>query len=257
MTTKTPRTISMRVSIIYFIISLVINSLGNVLTLVTSAKVFPSFLGSAYWTAAETNLSIAFHWNLFWTFVLIGFLVIILNALLLHKWDWGRAIGNLIFMIPFSWLIQVFYDFFNNVVKLPAGRTPGLISLYILINFFGISLIAIAISIYQRVNLVLHPNDDLMQIIRFKYLHGNAKLAMWYSYIPPTIIGIIAILITRRIAFYGIGTIFAFLFQGSITGLADKFVFPKLKHQAIDTTNSGDETIVTKDIDTDINEKNM
>lgn len=37
---KTPRTISMKASIIYFVISLVINSLGNVLTLVTSAKVF-------------------------------------------------------------------------------------------------------------------------------------------------------------------------------------------------------------------------
>ena len=56
---KTPRTISMKASIIYFVISLVINSLGNVLTLVTSAKVFPSFLGSAYWTAAETNFGIA------------------------------------------------------------------------------------------------------------------------------------------------------------------------------------------------------
>ena len=52
-------------SITFFIISLVINSAGNVLTLVTSAQIHPSYLGSAYWTAAEANLAVAFGWNLF------------------------------------------------------------------------------------------------------------------------------------------------------------------------------------------------
>ncbi len=159
-----PRTISMPVSIVYFIISIIINSLGNVLTLVTSAKVFPHFLGSAYWTAAETNLSIAIHWDLFWTFVLVGIIIIILNAILIGKWDWGRAVGNLIFMIPFSWLVQVFYDLFTQIIRLPDAHTPLLIMVYVLVNFMGVALIGIAISIYQRVNLVLHPNDDLMQI---------------------------------------------------------------------------------------------
>lgn len=44
------RTISMGKAIAYFAFSLVINSAGNVLTLVTSAKIHPSFLGAAYWT---------------------------------------------------------------------------------------------------------------------------------------------------------------------------------------------------------------
>ncbi|KID42493.1 fructose permease [Fructilactobacillus fructivorans] len=248
---KTPRTISMPVSIVYFIISIIINSLGNVLTLVTSAKVFPHFLGSAYWTAAETNLSIAIHWDLFWTFVLVGIIIIILNAILIGKWDWGRAVGNLIFMIPFSWLVQVFYDLFTQIIRLPDAHTPLLITIYVLVNFIGVALIGIAISIYQRVNLVLHPNDDLMQILRFKYFKGNATKAMWASYIPPTIVEIIAFLITHQIEYYGIGTIFAFLFQGSITGVADRLVFPRLKHQGISTTPAKSESMVAKDIDTD------
>lgn len=54
---RTKSDISMTQSVIFFILSLVINSLGNVLTIVTSAHVHPGFLRSAYWTAAQTNLA--------------------------------------------------------------------------------------------------------------------------------------------------------------------------------------------------------
>ncbi|USS93115.1 fructose permease [Fructilactobacillus ixorae] len=262
---KTPRTISMKTSIMFFALSLVINSLGNVLTLVSSSKVLPSFLGSAYWTAAETNLGIAFHWNLFWAFLILGVVITILNAILVGHWDWGRAIGNVIFMVPFSFLIQFFNNLFvggdifgihmNPIVNIPVADGHAgdwwLIAIYILINFIGVAFIAIAISIYQRVNLVLHPADDLMQILRFKYFKGNAGRAMWASYIPPTIMAVIAYVMTRQFTFYGIGTIFAFLFQGNITGWADKMVFPRLKHQAVDVAD-GDEPIIVEKIDSDI-----
>ncbi|MCF6515241.1 fructose permease [Lactobacillus sp. S2-2] len=232
------RTISMSQSIMYFVISLIINSAGNVLTLVTSAHIFPSYLGAAYWSAAEVNLGNAFHWNLFWAFLIMGIATMLLNALLVGKLEWGRMIGNLLFMVPFSFLIQIFGDFFNGKYSffagLPDAHGAGMITLYILLNFLGVALIATAISIYQRVNLVLHPADDLMQILRFKYFKGSAGKAMWASYIPPTIMAIVAFLITRKFENFGIGTLFAFLFQGGITGIADKFVFKKLKHQAID-----------------------
>lgn len=106
-------------------------------------------------------------------------------------------------------------------------------SLYVLINFLGVTLIGVAISIYQRVNLVLHPADDLFQILRFRYFKGNATLSMWASYIPPTIMALLA-LPRMGLANFGLGTIFALLFQGGITGLADRIIFPKLKHQALD-----------------------
>lgn len=236
---NTGRTISMGKAITFFVLSLVINSAGNVLTLVTSSKIHPSFLGSAYWTAAEANFGTAVHWNLFWTFLIIGMLTTVLNAILIGKWEWRRALGNLIFMVPFSALIQIFENFFMGdypslFAGFPAANSMGMVVFYIVLNFFGVALIATAISIYQRVNLVLHPADDLMQVLRFKYCKGNANIAMWLSYIPPTLLAIVAFLITRQFTNFGLGTIFALLFQGGITGIADKMIFPHLKHQAVD-----------------------
>ncbi|HJA72884.1 MAG TPA: fructose permease [Candidatus Limosilactobacillus faecipullorum] len=232
------RTISLTQSLGYFAISLVINSLGNVLTLISSDHIHPSFLGSAYWTAADADLGHAFlgnnAWVLFWAFFGLGVFISFLNALLLKKLDWKRIGGNIAFMLPFSLFIQWFANLFESLPQ--ATSWVGDI-LYVLLNFFGVFLIGTAISIYQRVNLVLHSQDDLFQIIRFKYVHGNAAVAMWLSYLPPTIFGLIVFLATGRIDNIGIGTIFAFLCQGSFTGWADKHVFPKLKHQALDMGN--------------------
>lgn len=238
--TTTPRTISMAKSLAFFVISLVINSVGNVLTLVTSTKIHPGFLGSAYWTAATANFANAINFNLFWAFLSVGILTIILNAILMGHFSWKKTLGNIAFMLPFSALIQFFSDFFLGAYPqvfagLPDARTPGMIALYIILNFVGVGCIGVAISIYQRVNLVLHPADDLMQILRFKYFGGHAAQAMWASYIPPIILAVIALVITRSFTNFGLGTIFAFLFQGGITGFADKWVFPTLKHQAIET----------------------
>ena len=236
---ETKRTMSMSKAIAFFVLSLVINSAGNVLTLVTSTQIHPSFLGAAYWTAAEANMATAVHWNLFWTFLIVGFLTSVLNAILIHHWDWKRVAGNMVFMVPFSALIQFFEDFFLGkypavFTGFPAAHGWGMDLFYVALNFLGVALIATAISIYQRVNLVLHPADDLMQILRFRYFKGQAAKAMWASYIPPTIMAIIALLITKQFTNFGLGTLFAFVAQGSITGIADKWVFPKLKHQALD-----------------------
>lgn len=227
-----PQQANMTARIIFFVLSLVINSLGNVLTIVTSAHIHPSYLGSAYWTAAETNLGKALGVNLFWTFLVLGMLISFLNALLVGKLNWRRIFGNLVFMVPFSAFIQIFANFFN--AHMPDATTPFMIGLYIVINFFGVALIGTAISIYQRANLVLHPADDLMQILRFKYFNGRAGIAMWASYIPPTIMAIIALIITHNFENFGLGTLFAFLLQGNITGWADKRVIPSLAHQNID-----------------------
>ncbi len=134
-------------------------------------------------------------------------------------------------MVPFSLLISFFANMFSEV--LPDAHGISMTIGYTALNFIGVIMIALAISIYQRVNLILHPADDLMQILRFKYFKGSAAKAMWASYIPPTIIGIIAIFMLPDFSNYGLGTIFAFLFQGGITGWGDKFVFPRLKHQGI------------------------
>lgn len=235
----TQRSISMAASIAYFALSIVINSMGNVLTLVTSSHIHPQFLGSAYWTAAENNLGLAVLGKdnplaLFWAFMILGMLTSVLNAILMKKWDWKRIGGNFIFMLPFSVFIQWFSNIFNQIM--PDAYSLPIVIIYVLINFFGVALIGTAISIYQRVNLVLHPADDLYQILRFRYCKGNATISMWMSYIPPTIFALVA-MPKMGLANFGLGTIFALLFQGAITGWADKRIFGKLTHQALDLGN--------------------
>ena len=72
------RDLSLSASWAYFALSIVINSMGNVLTLVTSSHIHPQFLGSAYWTAAENNLGNAVlghnSMTLFWAFMILGML---------------------------------------------------------------------------------------------------------------------------------------------------------------------------------------
>ena len=86
-------------------------------------------------------------------------------------------------------------------------------------------------SIYQRLNVMLHPNDDLMQILRFHFLHGNAALAQPLSFVPPITLILICVLATRQAYALNIGTLFSLVAQGAIVGLADRVVFPQLKHR--------------------------
>lgn len=229
------RTLTIGASLSYFVFSLIINAAGNVLTVVTSQKIHPAFLGSAYWTAAESGFNKAVFQGsstmLGWVFFIVGVLIAVLNVFLQGRFDWKKFFGNIAFMVPFSVLISFFAGMFSNI--LPTSHSLAMTIGYTILNFIGVAMIAIAISIYQRTNLVLHPADDLMQILRFKYFNGSAAKAMWASYIPPTIIGIVAIIILPDFSNYGLGTIFAFLFQGGITGWGDRAIFPSLKHQGI------------------------
>lgn len=206
-------------SFLFFVISIMFNSVGNALTVSTN-------LGSAMWTASSVNLShilpISFSLILF----ILSTMVIILNIVLLKRIDWNRIIGNFLFMVPYSYFIGLFNDWF---IRFGIGNLS--LPWRILIDFIGVIFMAIAISIYQRVNWVLHPLDDFMQILRFKYFKGNPVLAQWTSYSIPIVFIIISVIMTHRISAINIGTIVIILFQGKLIGLADKYVFPKLKHQ--------------------------
>lgn len=206
----------------YFVLSIFLNSLGNGLTVAIN-------LGSALWTAASVNLNHAFAVSLSLMMFLPAFLVIIVNSLILGKLSPKRIIGNLVFLTPFSLLVGYF----------SAGLSQlGINHLNLLVrtglDCLGVVLIAVAISLYQRVNWMLHPVDDLMQIIRFKYFKGNATIAQLVVFMPPVIAIIVAVLVSHRIYAVNVGTIFALLFQGSLVGLADKYLFPRLKHQNLD-----------------------
>lgn len=153
-----------------------------------------------------------------------------MNAILIHQIIWRRIIGNLLFTLPFSVLIQWFTGLIQRtgITALPLG-------IRIIIDVFGVLCVALATSIYQRANLILHLNDDFMQIIRFRYLKGNATIAQMVHYIPPVIIMGITFLISGQLWAVNVGTAICLFFQGTFIGYFDKHVFLNLKHYGLDT----------------------
>lgn len=203
----------------YFVFSILLNGFGNGLTVAMN-------LGSALWTASAVNLAHALHLTLLTVLLAEGVAVVLFNASVLRRLEWRRIAGNFIFMIPFSFLVSWFAQL--------IGMTP-LVALplmwRVVLDLFGIVCTGVAVSIYQRLNVMLHPNDDLMQILRFHFLHGNAALAQPLSYVPPITLILICVLATRQAYALNIGTLFSLVAQGAIVGLADRVVFPQLKHR--------------------------
>lgn len=87
-----------------------------------------------------------------------------------------------------------------------------------------------AISIYQRANLVMHPNDDTTNILRFLYLHNHVAVAQLVNFIPPIVIMVVTFLISGHLYAINIGTLFALLANGPLIGFFDRHVWHGLTH---------------------------
>ncbi|WP_431188884.1 hypothetical protein [Furfurilactobacillus milii] len=221
----------------WLIISIILNSAFNALTISTN-------MGSAVWTASAVNLT---HWLLHTTspavasqglgIVLTGYGVVIafLDQLLIGRFDWGRLIRNILYIIPFSYLIQFIVPFWSDVlgIKYLHGdfSHPWELAALVVIDVIGLFGVGAAVSLYQRANIIMHPNDDLSYIIRFRYLRGLATASQMLSYIPPVLIMIIC-LFTNHFQLWAVnfGTVWAFLTQGWVQGWSDKHFIPSLKH---------------------------
>lgn len=206
---------------ILLVISIIINSLGNALTVSLN-------LGSALWTASAVNMSHLFRMNLGNILLLEGIAIILSNALLLRQFDWRRMLGNVLFMVPFSYLVSGIAQMLTVFHIQNLSLVPSVI-----LDIVGVMMIGCGVSIYQRINLILHPNDDFMQILRFKYFRGNAVIASLVAFIVPITITTICFLLQRHLWAVNIGTVVSLLFQGTFIALSDRYVFRKLKHQRL------------------------
>ncbi|MFD1440745.1 hypothetical protein [Lacticaseibacillus hegangensis] len=206
----------------YLVLSILLNGFGNGLTVCMN-------LGSALWTASAVNLTHTLHWSLLVVLLVEGVAVTATNVMFLGRFDWRRVLGNLIYMFLFSYVVAGF----TALLQLTPIQTWPL-AVRVLLDLFGLVCIGVAISIYQRVNVIMHPNDDFMQIIRFKWLHGRAAVAQPISFIPPIAISLVCFLITRQLYAINIGTAFSLLCQGFVIAAADRVVFPSLKHRHLE-----------------------
>jgi uncharacterized membrane protein YczE len=202
-----------------FVSGLLFNAIGNGLTVATN-------MGSAPWTASAANIAHATGWPIASVLLGYGIVAASLTMVILGHFDAQRFFGNLLFVVLFSYIIGFVNAFFVNL-----GLMTAPIWIRILIDFMAITFVAFGVSINQRLQLVLHPLDDLTVITRFKYFHGDAKISQIVNFSLPMLISLSVWLITGKIVAINIGTLFAFFCQGYIIQSADKWIIPHLTHK--------------------------
>ena len=208
--------------IFFFILGLILNASGNALTVALN-------LGSPVWTATCVNVARALHVSLGLIMVYWGAALIIATILITRKIQSWRMVKNVVFMVLFAALVNWLSKWFEQT---PLMTLPIIVR--VLLDFGGIGLIAAGVSLYQRVNWMLHPCDDLMQIVRFRFFEGSANRAMLAVYLPAVLITVLCVWDTHHLWAVNIGTIFALVFQGWLIGIADRRLFRQLKHRGFD-----------------------
>jgi len=199
-----------------------------ILDAAANALMIDSNVGSAVWMASGVNISLLINVPYGTTLFVYAVLVTVANQILIGNFDGHIFISNLLFSLPFSYLV----GFFSNLY-LPLHFDQLNIVLRVTIDIIGLIGVSVGTSIYQRCNLIQHPNDELAYLLRFKYLHGSAGWGQLISYTPPVTIMLICYLSTGKLLSVGIGTLLAVFIQGIIIGISDKIVVPSLKHHYV------------------------
>lgn len=206
------------VRVFALVAGLVLNALGNGLTVSTN-------MGAAPWTAAEVNLANLMGISVGLAIFIVGVLVAITNQLLIRQWDKWRFIGEVAFIASFSYFINVFLAIFK---WLGVPQYPLVIRL--ILCFMGICILCLAISIYQRSNIIMHPNDDTTNILRFLYFKGHVGVAQLVNFLPPIVVIIAILLLTGRVSSVNIGTLICILSNGPLIGFFDQHFWLGLHH---------------------------
>ncbi|RVU70404.1 MULTISPECIES: YitT family protein [Lactobacillus] len=209
---------SLKTRIAGLIAGLVINAVGNGLTVSTN-------MGTSPWTASEVNLAHLFNVSVGWPMFIVGSLTAIANQIMIKKFDKIRFFGELLFIACFSYFVDIFLAFFNHlgVPELPTW-------LKIILCFIGIFTFCCAISFYQRANIFMHPNDDTTNIIRFQYCKGNVIKAQLINFSIPLAIIVICVLISHQVYSVNIGTILCMFANGPLINFADQHLWHSLHH---------------------------
>ncbi|NVY96367.1 hypothetical protein HU830_04165 [Lactobacillus sp. DCY120] len=203
----------------YLFLSICLNSLSNGLTIATK-------MGSAVWTASAVNLHGILPWSLGTILFVYAILVQIINFFLEQHFSAGMIIKNLLFAFCFSYLVELGTQLFT---WLQVPQLPLMVRIFL--DILGIFGIALAISIYQRISVVMHPNDEFSYLARIRLFHNRAWLGQYFSYLIPVLLAGICYWQTGRLLAVGFGTIFALLFQGGLIGYFDQHIFKSLHHR--------------------------
>lgn len=218
MTATSKHNNSMSIRVLALFVGLVLNALGNGLTVATN-------VGTSPWTASEVNIAMLTGTSVGLPMFCVGTLTAVANQLLIRQWDKWRFIGEVGFIACFSYFVDIFVALFT---RLGVPHLSFLIRT--LLCFLGVATFCCAISIYQRANLIMHPNDDTTNILRFLYLHNRVVQAQLVNFLPPILIMVVTFLLDRHLYAINVGTLFALLANGPLIGFFDRHVWHGLTH---------------------------
>ncbi|HJE45910.1 YczE/YyaS/YitT family protein [Levilactobacillus namurensis] len=204
--------------VLALILGLVINALGNGLTVATN-------MGTSPWTASEVNLGHLFGTTVGWPMLVVGVLTAVINQLLIRHWDTWRFVGEVAFISCFSYFVNTFVAGFTRLGVPDLPVIPKIV-----VCLLGVVTFCCAISLYQRANLIMHPNDDTTNILRFLYFNGRVMTAQIVNFLVSVAIIILTVLFTHRLYSVNIGTLFCLLGNGPLIGLSDRYIWPGLRH---------------------------
>ena len=200
------------------VVGLLFNAFGNGLAVAGN-------MGSGLWTASAVNLHNWTGVSLGVILFIIGVINAITNQLLIRHWDGKRLFGEIVYVIFFGSIVQ-----YSTQMLEYFGVNHAPIIWRVIFSCLGIVLFCIGISLYRRANIIMHPNDDTTNILRFLYLKGNATKSQLLDFLPPAVIILIAYFATGQVLSVNIAALLSILCNGVLIAAADRLIWPHLTH---------------------------
>jgi len=182
-------------------------------------------MGSGLWTASAVNLHNWTGISLGVILFLIGVVNAITNQFLIRRWDGKRLFYEIVYVIFFGGIVQYSAQMLESL-----GINHAPVIWRLLFSCLGVVIFCIGISLYQRANIIMHPNDDTSNILRFLYLKGNATASQLLDFLPPAVVVIITYFATGQILSVNIATLFSIFGNGALIAISDRLIWPHLTH---------------------------
>lgn len=209
--------VSVQKKLSFLFLSIFLNTLGGALTVIANIGVSP-------WSAAGINMEFYFSISL-GTALLISSLILQIIVIVVEK-------TTSIKRIMFDFLYMFFYSYGVDAwLYAFKGLDIGAVIINYFMFFFGMVLVAIAISIYVKLDIVLHPIDLFYKMLRDRVFNGNIVKSQFINYGIPIFLAILFGLLNHHIVALSIGTVVYFILFGKILEIIDNRIDLKLKSE--------------------------
>lgn len=185
----------------YTFLGIAINAADNSLTIVTN-------LGSILWPASIVNIMHTMHWSMSLSIFTEGIIVSFLTILLEKHPTWKRWADELIFLIPYCLLMQLFATGYRAIGIDQLSFLPRLT-----FDLIGLVISFAGLAMYSDCAWCFHPHDILSTCLRTK---RNLKFMKLFNLIIPLLVIFICFFKNHTIYALHIGTLIGILFQNRI-----------------------------------------